>query len=390
MVKQRIAVITATRADFGLLRPLIKVLSTSESFDLKLIVTGSHLSPEFGVTINEIIDSGFLISNKIEIILSSDSPCGIGKSFGLASLGLSDVFSNMSLDAIVLLGDRYEILSAASVASIFRIPIIHLHGGELSEGSLDDSFRHAITKLSRIHFASTETHKMRIVSMGENPDFVFNVGAIGVDSILSEKPLGKQELEAFTRISLASPYYLTTFHPETSIHSDSSDQISAIIEAMLMRDNRQIIITQANADEGGRLINDIIGSYQTKFPERIFSCASLGQIRYLSAMKYAHAVVGNSSSGIIETPSFGIPTINVGSRQKGREHGPSIINCASDIPSIKNALDLADSTEFRKLCKSSASIYGNGTAAKSMYGILSRIKFSELGPKKFYEHRQLG
>jgi len=339
-----ICVVSSTRADFGQLFWLIEKIKNDPQLNLQLIVTGSHLSPAFGNTNKEIIENGFEIIKKIEIILSSDSPVSISKSMGLAQISFSETFQEINPDIVIILGDRAEMLAVASVALIAGIPIAHIHGGEVTEGAYDDSIRHAITKLSNLHFTSTEQYRNRVIQMGENPEFVFNVGALAIESVLKIKYLSKSELEKKLGFTFKDRVFLITYHPETSLSADlvyvHFDDIIAAIDDF---ENTSLIFTYPNTDKNGDLIIRKIEEYVSKNSEKAKCFKSLGQVGYLSALKIADVVIGNSSSGILEAPALKTATVNIGDRQKGRIIGPTIFNCKPTkeeiIKSIKGALN---------------------------------------------------
>jgi len=385
-MKKKIAVLTATRAEYGLLKPLIKELDKVEEFDVCLAVTGAHLSPEFGLTYKEIDNDGFNIDEKIEILLSSDSPSAISKSMGLAIMGFADYFKRLKPDLLVILGDRYETLAVAIVAMNERIPIAHLYGGETTEGAIDEAIRHAITKLSYLHFTSTETYRNRVVQLGENPKRIFCVGAIGVENIKNEKLLNKDELEASIDFALNKPYALVTFHPVTLEHNQTEKQFQELLMVCETFKDVNFIFSKANSDVEGRTINQLQEIYVNSHDNAVFF-DSLGVTRYLSAMKYCAMVIGNSSSGLIEAPSFGVPTINIGDRQKGRIQGDSVINCAPNASEIKDAIHIALTDEFKKKAKSGDNPYGDGNTSKKIVNIIKEFLLEnkiEL-KKKFYD-----
>ncbi len=322
----RICVVTATRAEYGLLRPVIKGMMNNPDFEVSLVVTGMHLSPEFGLTYREIENDGIPISKKIDILLSADSPSAISKSMGLALISFGEYFSENNFDMVLLLGDRYETLAVACAAVNARIPIAHMHGGEITEGAVDDAFRHAITKMSYLHFTSTEAYRKRVIQMGENPDRVFNVGSTGIENIENVDLLSRDELSQELGMNLSKDYAVVTFHPVTLENYTAEEQINELLEAIDEFSDMSFIITKANADQNGRIINSILEKYaEDHINARVYD--SLGMRRYLSALKYASMVIGNSSSGIIEAPSFRIPTVNIGDRQKGRVRADSVIDC---------------------------------------------------------------
>lgn len=384
MVK-KICVITGTRAEYGLLRPLIEKINKDVELQLQLIVTGMHLSPEFGMTYTNIIDDGFKIDEKIEILLSSDSSVGISKSMGLATISFAEAFERLKPDMVIVLGDRYEIFAACSAAVVAKIPIAHLHGGETTEGAFDEAFRHSITKMSYLHFTSTEEYRKRVIQLGENPERVFNFGAIGVENILSLQLLSKEDLEEAINFKLDKQYGLVTFHPVTLEKSTSESQFKELLEALDTMDDMKFIITKANSDSDGRIINSLIDEYESNNKDRIKAFTSMGLLRYLSAMKYCAGVIGNSSSGIIEAPTFKVPTINIGDRQKGRIQADTVINCKPCKNEIIKALELSRSEKFIKDISKSVNPYGNGeTSSKILEVIKNTLKGKVDIKKSFY------
>lgn len=339
---KKVCVVTGTRAEYGLLKPLIKRISEDKDLTLQLIVTGMHLSPEFGLTYNEIINDGFQITEKVEILLSSDTEVGISKSMGLAMISFSEIFKRIAPDMLIVLGDRYEIFSVASVAMIAKIPITHLHGGEKTEGLIDEAIRHSITKMSYLHFTCSEDYRNRVIQLGEQPCRVFNVGPIVEESIKTLNFIKKDRLENYLGIKFDKKIALVTFHPTTLENNSEEKQVRNLLEALSEFDDLKIIFTKANSDTNGRIINAMIDEYVLKNSQKCVAYTSLGQLKYLSAMKYCDLVIGNSSSGIIEAPILKKVTVNIGDRQKGRSKAKSIINCEPDkfqiIESIKKAL----------------------------------------------------
>lgn len=385
-MKKIISVLTATRAEYGLLKPIIAKLNKFEEFDVKIVATGAHLSPEFGLTYQEIEKDGFLIDEKIEILLSSDTPSSISKSMGLAMISFADYFEKLNPDLLVVLGDRYETLAVAATAMNQRIPIAHLYGGDTTEGAIDESIRHAITKLSYLHFTSTDEYRKRVIQLGEHPNRVFNVGAIGIENILNEKLLSKEELEKDLQINLSNPYAVVTFHPVTLENNSSKEQIKSLLEVCKEYKNLNFVFTKANADAEGRIINQYIDKY-AKENNNIIVFTSLGMVRYLSALKYCSVVIGNSSSGLVEAPSFGIPTINIGDRQKGRIQASSIINCEPTQIGIKQAFEIALSEDFIKKAKNTINPYGNGKTSNKVVEVIKEYLLDQKIDlkKKFYD-----
>jgi GDP/UDP-N,N'-diacetylbacillosamine 2-epimerase (hydrolysing) len=367
---KKICVLTATRADYGLLKPLIVKLKGVQEFDVRVVVTGSHLSPEFGLTYKEIEKDGINIDEKIEILLSADTPSAISKSMGLAMISFADYFEKLGPDMLVVLGDRYETLAVCCAAMNQRIPIAHLYGGETTEGAIDESIRHAITKLSYLHFTSTEEYRNRVIQLGEQPDRVFCVGAIGIENILHEKLMSKYELENSIYFKLDKPYAIITFHPVTLENSSSADQFQSLLNVIKKYKNMKYIFTKANADKDGRIINHMIDKYVTENDNAV-AYTSLGMKRYLSALRYCTMVIGNSSSGLVEAPSFGIPTINIGDRQKGRLKADSVINCEPIQTEIEKAFLLASTEEFKDIASNTNNPYGDGNTS---YKIVETIR----------------
>lgn len=368
-MKKKICVLTATRAEYGLLKPIIEKLINIEEFDVRLVATGAHLSPEFGMSYKEIESDGFVIDEKIEILLSADTSSSISKSMGLVMISFADYFDRLKPDMLIILGDRYESLAVAMVAMNQRIPIAHLYGGETTEGAIDESIRHAITKLSYLHFTSTEEYRNRVIQLGEHPERVFCVGAVGIENILKENLMSKSELEESIRFNLDKPYAVVTFHPVTLEDNKSEEHIKALLDVCETYKDMKFIFTKANADSGGRIINKMIDNFVERNNNAV-AFTSLGRIRYLSALKYCTMVIGNSSSGLTEAPSFGIPTINIGDRQKGRLQATSVINCEPNKEDIKRAIEHALSNDFIIIAKNTNNLYGDGnTSSKIVEGI---------------------
>lgn len=385
-MKKKISVFTATRAEYGLLKRIIEKLNKIEEFDVRVVVTGAHLSPEFGLTYKEIEKDGIVIDEKIEILLSSDTPSSISKSMGLAMISFADYFDRLKPDMLIVLGDRYETLAVAAVAMIQMIPIAHLYGGETTEGAIDESIRHAITKLSYLHFTSTEEYRNRVIQLGENPEQVFSVGAIGIENILNEKLMAKSEIMDLIHIEKDKPYAMVTFHPVTLEDNKAKEQIEVLLDVCESNKNIKFIFTKANADSNGRIINHIIDEFAEK-NNNIIAFTSLGMVRYLSALKYSAMVIGNSSSGLLEAPSFGIPTINIGDRQKGRIQASSIINCMPVKYDIQKSIELALSEEFLRKSKHTVNPYGNVNTSSKIVDIIKDfiLKDKVNLKKKFYD-----
>lgn len=385
-MKKKICILTATRAEYGLLRPIIVKMMGLQVFDVRIVVTGAHLSHEFGLTYHEIEKDGINIDEKIEILLSADSSTAISKSMGLAMISFADYFAKLNPDLLLVLGDRYETLAVCCVAMNQRIPIAHLYGGETTEGAVDECIRHAISKLSYLHFTSTEEYRNRVIQLGEDPNRVFCVGAIGIENILNEKLLGKSELENILDFKLDRPFAMVTYHPVTLEDDSSAEQFKSLLGVIEKRKDMKFVFSKANADANGRIINQLIDEYVKKHDNAVV-IPSLGTIRYHTTLKYCAMVIGNSSSGLTEAPSFSIPTINIGDRQKGRLRADSVIDCDPIPNEIDDAITLALSDEFIKKAKSTINPYGNGHTSNHVCDTL--IEYLQNGKinlkKKFYD-----
>jgi len=381
---RKICVITGTRAEYGLLYWLIKEIEKDKDLELQLVVTGMHLSPEFGLTYKE-IEKDFKIDKKIEMILSSDTVVGISKSMGLAQISFAEAYEELRPDILVVLGDRYEMFSAASAAMIARIPIAHLHGGERTEGAFDESFRHAITKMSHLHFTATEGYRNRVIQLGEQPNRVFNVGAIGVDNIKKLDLLSREEFESSIGFKLNKRNLLITFHPVTLEDNTAEKQLQSLFNAIDKLNNIHVIFTKSNADTNGRLINKMIDQYVDNNRQTACVFASLGQLRYFSAMQYVDCVVGNSSSGLIEAPSFNVATVNIGNRQKGRILASSVICCEPTEKSILHALSCVFSESFKYTLTNVENPYSKKHTVKKIVEKLSEYSLDNILMKRFYD-----
>ena len=385
MKKNKICVITGTRAEYGLLYWVLKELEKNQFLDLQLITTCMHHSPEFGLTYKEIEKDGFFINKKLEMLLSSDTPVGVTMSIGLGMIGFADAYDELKPDIVIILGDRFELLAAASAALVARIPIAHIHGGETTEGAIDESIRHSITKMSHIHFTTTETHKNRVLQLGENPENVYNFGAPGIDNIFNLKLLTKKQLEKKINFSLGSQSILVTFHPVTLEKSTAENQFQNLLDVLGKLSKISIIFTKSNADTDGRIINKMIDQFVAMNSSRSAAFTSLGQLLYLSSLKNVDGVVGNSSSGLIEAPSLKIGTINIGDRQLGRERASSIIDCKPDSKSIEAAIEKLFSFKFKKLLKNVYNPYGNGDVSKKIVEVLERKSTFKNTKKHFFD-----
>ena len=381
---RKICVITGTRAEFGLLKPLIALMAKDNELQLQLIATGMHLSPEFGYTINEITESGFVVDKKVECLLSSDTSVGISKTIALAISGFADALEALQPDLVVVLGDRTEILGAVIATAMANIPIVHLYGGETTEGAYDEAIRHSITKFSHLHFTSTEAYRKRVIQLGEQPEMVFNVGAIGLDAVKKLKLLNKEEFENSIGFKLKKRNVLITYHPVTLEKEAPIQTFENILQALDQLSETGLIFTHANSDKNGRVINKMITEYVDIHKEKAVAFKSLGQLRYLSALQFVDFVIGNSSSGILEVPAFYIPTINIGDRQKGRICNESVINSNNSLEDIEKSITFALNKQFRETIQQQEMLYGNGTAAEK---ILKVIKEHPVIPlkKTFYD-----
>lgn len=380
--KRKILVVTGSRADYGLLRFVIDGISKSEKLDLQLVATGMHLSPEFGLTFKEIEKDGYKIKKKIECLLSSDTSSSTSKSIALGIIGFSDTFNELKPDLMLVLGDRFEIFAATTAAMVARIPIAHLHGGETTEGAIDEAIRHSITKMSHIHFVANEEYKNRVLQMGENPKMIFNVGGLGIDNILKLKFIEKNELEKRLNFKFGKRNLLVTYHPVTLEEQTSEHQIKEILSALSELKDTKIIFTMPNADPDGKIIFDLI----TEFCENNNQCSayiSLGQETYLSCLRQVDCVIGNSSSGIIEVPTFKKATINIGDRQKGRLKAESIIDCKPNKKEIIEAINFIFSPNFQNSLKKIINPYGNGGATTKIIKTIEEINLKSILKKSF-------
>jgi GDP/UDP-N,N'-diacetylbacillosamine 2-epimerase (hydrolysing) len=383
-MKRKICVVTGTRADYGLLYWLMKEIEADKSLQLQVIVTGMHLSPEFGLTYKE-VEKDFNIDKKIEMLLSSDTSIGISKSMGLAQISFAEAYEELKPDLTIILGDRYEIFSAASAAMIARIPIAHLHGGETTEGAFDEAIRHSITKMSHLHFTAAEEYRKRVIQLGENPEHVFNVGGLGIDNIQKLKLLNKEEFESAIDFKLNKKNIMVTFHPVTLEDSTAEKQFKNLLDAIDELQETNIIFTKANSDTDGRIINRMIDDYVLKNSKKSICFDSMGQLRYLSGLQFVDAVVGNSSSGIIEAPSFKLGTINIGDRQKGRIKASSIIDCEPDKKEILNAIEKLYSDEFHSMLKDITNPYGDGGASFKIKNVIKHVPLENILKKTFFD-----
>lgn len=381
---KKICVITGTRAEYGLLYWLMKGIQADSELELQIVVTGMHLSPEFGLTYKE-IEKEFTITKKIEMLLSSDTEIGISKSMGLAQISFAESFEELQPDIVIVLGDRYEIFSAVSAAMIARIPIAHLHGGETTEGAYDEAMRHCITKMSHLHFTAAGIYRNRVIQLGEHPARVYTVGGMGIENIKRLKLMSKEVFEESIHFTLGIRNLLVTFHPVTLEHATAEKQFSELLRFLDSLENTHIIFTKANSDTDGRIINKMIDDYVAKNPSKSVQFASLGSLRYLSSLQYMDAIVGNSSSGLLEAPSFHIGTVNIGDRQKGRLKASSVIDCEPNHASLSLAFAQLYSSDFQNSLKEVQNPYGDGMASQKIIDVLKQTDLDTLLKKSFYD-----
>jgi GDP/UDP-N,N'-diacetylbacillosamine 2-epimerase (hydrolysing) len=367
---RRLCVVTGTRADYGLLRWVMEEIRRTPGLQLQVVATGMHLASAFGETWRDIEADGFTIDRRVDMHLDSDTPVGITKSMGLALDGLADALDELRPDLLILLGDRFEAVCAALAATVARVPIAHLHGGELTQGAMDDAFRHAITKMAHLHFVAAAPYRDRVLQLGEAAGAVHLVGGLGVDAIRRVPLLDRKALETSLGCSLLGCNLLVTFHPATLDAQPAVEQFDALLQVLSALDDTRLILTLPNADPQGRSLIERAQAFAQRHREaRLFP--SLGQQRYLSCLQHVDAVVGNSSSGLLEAPSFGVPTVNIGSRQQGRLKAASVIDCEPERPAIEAALRRALSPEFRALARRADNPYGDGRAAERIVAVLA-------------------
>lgn len=386
---RKICVVTGTRAEYGLLSRLMRMIKDSDKTQLQIIATNMHLSPKYGNTYLEIEKDGFTIDKKIPILEEEKNDANATvHSMAKALAGFADAYDELKPDMVVVLGDRYEILAAATAALIERIPIAHIHGGEITEGAYDDAIRHSITKMSHLHFTSTQEYRNRVIQLGEDPDRVFYVGALGVENIKKLPLMNKEEIEKEIHFKLDEKTILVTYHPVTLGNHTVEQDIKEFIAALEERKDLRVFITMPNSDNGAQAIIGAINEFVLKNPDRAVAYKSLGILRYLSVMKYASAVVGNSSSGLLEVPSFGIPTLNIGDRQKGRMAADSVWNCKTDRISILKGLDMVMSPAFKREAAKTHNPYDKEGTAQAIFDVISTYPLEQLKQKQFYDIKQ--
>ncbi len=390
---RKICVVTGTRAEYGILSGLMRRLKATEGVCLQVVATNMHLSPAYGMTVNEIIEDGFDVDFRIPLPLDDDSPHGTVHAMGVAMTGLSDAYARLNPDLVLILGDRYEMLSAASAAVVFGIPVAHLHGGEITEGAYDDSIRHAITKLSTYHFTSTEEYRNRVIQMGEEPERVFNVGSPAVDEISRFTPMTIDELASDIGVPLAEDFIIVTFHPVTMQPGEAKSQTMALLQAIeevflngAENGKVGVIVTMPNSDAEGREVAKLFSDWCRGSEGRAIAVTSLGRKRYYSALAHAAAVVGNSSSGLIEAPSFGVPTLNVGDRQKGRTRGNTVVDSKVEKKDIAEGLQRVLSKEMRAYCRiHGENPYHQPGTVESIHRMLTHLPMHKCMPKHFFD-----
>jgi UDP-hydrolysing UDP-N-acetyl-D-glucosamine 2-epimerase len=385
MQKRKICVVTGTRAEYGLHYWLMREIQEDPDLELQLVVTGMHLSPEFGLTYRNIEEDNFKIDEKVEMLLSSDTPVGIAKSIGLGVIGMADVFARLHPDILVILGDRFETFAAAQAAMTANIPIAHIHGGETTEGVLDEAMRHAITKMAHVHFVAAEPYRNRVIQMGESPARVWNYGAPGLDNMRKLTLLDRESFQQAIGFDLGKLSFLVTYHPVTLSQGDPRKPFSELLGAIDSFPESRIVFTKSNADPSGRVINQLIDEYVYSNKDRAISFVSMGQLLYLSALKHIDVVMGNSSSGIIEAPFVPKPTVNIGDRQKGRLRASSVIDCREEKEDITNAIRKAISPQFNEVLRHVASPYGDGDASARIMKQLKEISLAGIIMKSFHD-----
>lgn len=384
-MSRRICIVTGTRAEYGLLRWLMEEVRGDPELELRILATGMHLSPEFGLTYREIEEDGFEISERVEMLLSSDSPVGIAKSIGIGTIGFADAFQRLEPDIVVVLGDRFEVLAAAQAAMVARIPLAHLYGGETTEGVIDEPIRHAVTKMSHFHFVTTDAYRRRIIQLGEDPGRVFNYGAPGLDALERIELMTPEELEEELGFELGSPTFVVTYHPVTLDRADPAERFEEVLEALDQFPEARVVFTKTNADTHGRSINRMIERYSEQHPDRCAVFVSLGQRRYLSLLREADVVIGNSSSGLLEAPLLETPTVNIGPRQQGRVRAASVLDCAEDREEIVDAVRETQSQKFRAKASRADFPYGESGASRRIKEKLKQVALDDVLMKSFYD-----
>ncbi len=380
---RQICVVTGSRAEYGLLYWVMKAIAAHPMLELQVIATGMHLSPEFGLTYRQIETDGFFIDAKVEMLLSADTPTAVTKSVGLGMIGFADAYARLKPDVVVVLGDRFEILAAAQSAAFARIPVAHIHGGETSEGAVDEGVRHAVTKFATWHFVAAEVYRRRVIQLGEHPDRVFNVGAPGLDNLVQLPLLSRAELEKTLEMTLGEPLLLVTYHPATLGELPPGEAVERMLAALDRFPAATIVFTYPNADAGGREIFELLKAYEASHPGRVKGFTSLGQLRYLSLLVLANVVVGNSSSALIEAPAARTATVDIGPRQRGRLKAASVLEADEDVEAIAARISEALTPSFQASLAQVASLYGGGGASQRIVDELTRLQ--PLGAKSFFD-----
>lgn len=385
MRKRKICIVTGTRAEYGLLYWLIKEIQDDPDLEIQIVATGMHLSPEFGLTYKKIEEDGFRINEKVEMLLSSDTPNGLAKSIGLGVIGFADALERLKPDILVVPADRFEIFAAAQAAMTLRIPMAHIYGGETTEGAIDEAIRHAITKMAHLHFTAAEQYRRRVIQLGEDPNHVLNFGAPGLDNLKKLKLLNRKSLENAINFNLGKISFLITYHPATLSDVLPEKSFEELLKAIDHFPDSKIIFTKANADSAGRKINKMLDNYVEKNSHRAIVFTSMGQLLYLSAMKNVDIVIGNSSSGLLEAPTLKKPVVNIGNRQQGRLRAESIIDCEEKAEAIIESINRGLSTAFKNIVKNTVNPYGQGVASFQIKEYLKKVSLKNILVKKFYD-----
>ena len=383
---KKVAVVTATRAEYGILKNVIDKIEKSDRLELCLMVTGTHLVPEYGMTVGEIEQDGYPIAEKVDILLSSDTPASVSKTMGLAMISFAEAFERQRPDCLVVLGDRYELVSVCSAAMNAGIPIVHISGGETTQGAIDESVRHCITKMSYLHFPACEIYRKRIIQLGEEPERVYNFGDVGVESVRLIPEMTRQELEQSIEFRLDKPYMSVTFHPVTLESREAEQQMRELLGALDTFEDMKFVFTKANADTGGRKINEMIDAF-VSVHRNCAAFASLGIRRYINLLRFSDGIIGNSSSGIVEAPAIGIPTVNIGNRQKGRLQADSILNCTPEREEIIRAIRESQTKAFREHARQTVNPYGDGNTSEKIVKTITEYLYQDkiCLEKKFYD-----
>lgn len=382
---RKVCIATSTRADWGLLSPLARALKERDDIKLQVLATNMHLDPQYGMTINEIEADGIEVDEKVEMMCDGDDELSRARAMARCLQGSAEAIAHLRPDLMVILGDRYEMLAIASAATIMKVPIVHIAGGEISEGAIDDSIRHAISKLSALHLTATEAYRKRVIQMGESPSKVINTGALGVYNIRHEEFMSKKELEESIGFNFGESALLVTYHPATLDDADTGKRCASLLKALDRFPESNVLITYPNNDAGSQTIIDMIEEYASGRPGRVKVVKSLGKKRYLSALKYVNAVVGNSSSGIVEVPSMGIPTVNIGIRQQGRICARSVIHCGDSSDEIYRAISYALSNFGQSLASSASNPYYKPNTLTKMVEAIANTPLTQLQTKHFYD-----